>query len=210
MATKILAKFNVQNIKWALKNEDGTYQTPILYGSAVKMALEPDSSQTIVRSDGKEVGVIVNDKGKTGKMTTNQISEEYEIAMGRKAKTTAGLADINQTKSQEHAIYFETSGLAEDGGYPLAKTWLLGVTSERPAESYDQDTDNPNISTFETSLKIKGVKVLNEDGSEHKDSNSNTVYATKITVIPGDDGFDIFGDTVPTVKIKKQTTSTGG
>ena len=93
---KTLVRFNVQNIKYALLKADGLYDSPVPYGTAIKMALEANSAVKVIYGDGRRICSIVNDKGKTGTMTTNNVSDEYEIAMGRKIKTANGTAEIKQ------------------------------------------------------------------------------------------------------------------
>ena len=193
---KTLVRFNVQNIKYAVPDATGKFGTPVAYGTALKMALQSDSSVKKIFGDGRRICSIVNDKGKTGTMTTNNVSDDYEIAMGRKLKTANGLAEIKQQKNIVHAIYFETCGLAEDGTMPIAKTWLYGVTSSRPDESFDQNTDDINESTFDTALVMDGVPLKNADGTICKDDKGNPITVWQMTVTPEDEGYDTFGDSV--------------
>lgn len=193
---KTLVRFNVQNIHYAVK-EGGEYAAPVSYGTAIKMALEADSAVKKIYGDGRRICSIVNEKGKTGTMTTNNVSDEYEIAMGRKIKTASGLAEIKQQKNVEHAIYFETCGLDSDGGMPIAKTWVYGVTSSRPSESFDQNTDDINESSFDTALEIGGTPLLAADGKTYKDEvTGNDVIVWQMTVTPDDPEYATFGDAV--------------
>lgn len=193
---KTLVRFNVQNIKFATPIAGGGYSTPVAYGTATKMALQADTSVKKIFGDGRRICSIVNDKGKTGTMTTNNINDDYEIAMGRKIQTANGLAEIKQTKNVVHAIYFETCGLAEDGTIPIAKTWLYGVTSSRPSETFDQSTDDINESTFDTALEMKGVSLKTADDEVYKDDKGNEVIVWQMTVTPDDEGYATFGDSV--------------
>lgn len=193
---KTLVRFNIQNIKYATMDAQGTYGTPVSYGTAIKMALEANSSIKDIFGDGRRICSIVNDKGKTGTMTTNNISDDYEVAMGRKIVTAVGLADIQQRKNVVHAIYFETSGLKGDGSMPLSKTWLFGVTSSRPSESYDQNTDDVNESSFDTPLVISGTNLLKADDTKYVDDKGNEVLVWQLTVTPDDENFADFGNAV--------------
>lgn len=198
-AKKTLVRFNVKNIKWAKKTGDRTYDEPTSYGEGMarSMALEPDSSVKKIFGDGHRICSIVNDRGKTGVMGTNNLSDEYEIAMGRKLRTKTGLADIRQRCDVEHAIYFETEGFSEDGKQYVAKTWLYGVHSTTPpSESYEQTEDEVNESTFETSLEINGEKLVDATGKPYTDDKGNIVEVWKMTVTPEDEGYDTFGDSV--------------
>ena len=195
-AKKTLVRFNVQNIKYAVFN-NGTYGAPVSYGTAIKMALEANSAVKYIFGDGRRICAIVNDKGKTGTMTTNNVSDDYEIAMGRKIKTANGLAEIKQQKVVTHAIYFETCGMDSEGGMPIAKTWLYGVTSSRPSESFDQSTDDVNESSFETPLEISGTNMLANDGAVYKDPVTDCdVIVWQMTVTPDDAEYENFGKSV--------------
>ena len=167
------------------------------------MALEGDVSSKNIYGDGIAIATIVNDKGKNGTLTSNNITNEYEIAMGRKIKTSTGLADIKQTKVVEHAIYFETCNLTSAGKTTVSKTWLFGCFSaSRPAESYDQTTDDTNEATFENNFTIRGTKLLSAEGTTpYKDLDGNEVYVWQTTVLPGDVGYETFGESVPVVKM---------
>lgn len=194
----VLVRFNVQNIKYAVPDataENG-WGKPVAYGTATKMALESDTSVKKIYGDGRRICSIVNDKGKTGTMSTNNVSDEYEIAMGRKMRLKNGLADIKQQKNVVHCIYFETCGIDADGGRPVAKTWLYSVTSTRPSESFDQNTDDINESTFDTPLEMEGVVLKRADGTAYKDEKGNVVLVWQMTVTPDDEGYDTFGDAV--------------
>ena len=193
--SKTIVKFNVQNVKFAIKNGDN-WTPPSPMGTSMKISLEANSSQKNIFGDGEIIASIVNDKGKTGTLTLNNICADYEITMGRKMKLSNGIADVKTIKSVEHCIYFETQGVTEDSKYPIAKTWLFGVTSTRPAESYDQNTDDVNESTFDLPLTIKGVSLKNAQGENYVDTDGNEYLVYQLTVEPGDDGYETFGDAV--------------
>nr|DAK09838.1 MAG TPA: hypothetical protein [Caudoviricetes sp.] len=193
--SKTIVKFNIQNVKFATKNGDN-WATPVSMGASMKISLEANSSQKNIFGDGKIIASIVNDKGKTGTLTQNNICVDYEIAMGRKMKLSNGIADVKTIKSVEHCIYFETQGVTEDSKYPIAKTWLYGVTSTRPAESYDQNTDDINESTFDLPITIKGILLKNVQEQNYVDSDGNEYLVYQLTVEPGDEGYETFGDAV--------------
>lgn len=196
MENKTLVRFNVQNIKYATRGTEGTFSTPKPYGTALKMALEADTSTKKIFGDGRRICSIVNEKGKTGTMTTNNVCDDYEIAMGRKLRTKNGLADIKQQKNIVHAIYFETCGYDSEGNMPIAKTWLYGVTSSRPSESFDQNTDDINESSFDTPLEMEGISLKNATGEVVKDEKGNVITVWQMTVTPEDEGYETFGDAV--------------
>ena len=166
---KTLVRFNVQNVKYAVPTAQGSFGAFQDMGTSMKLALENDSSVKKIYGDGRRIVHIVNEKGKTATLTQNNVCDAYEIAMGRKIKTKQGLADIKQVKNISHVIYFETCGIDEDGATVLAKTMLYGVTSTRPAESFDQTTDDINESSFDTALEIGGTPLLAANGQKYLD-----------------------------------------
>ena len=68
----------------------------------------------------------------------------------------------------------------------------------RAAESFDQNTEDVNESSFDTPLVINGTTILASDGKAiYKDPKTgNAITAWQMTVVPGDTGYDTFGDTV--------------
>lgn len=198
---KNLVRFNIQNAKFAVQSDSG-YGAIVPFSSSTKMALEGDISSKKIYGDGVVIATLVNDKGKTGVLTCNNITDEYELAMGRKIQTDSGLADIKQTKTIKHAIYFEICNLTESGKTTVAKTWLFGCVSiTRPSESYDQSTDDINESSFDNGFEVHGIKLLAADDTVYKDENGTEMYAWQITSVPGDAGYETFGDSVPTPKL---------
>ena len=194
---KTLVRFNVQGVKWAML-VDGKYGTPKSYGTATKIALEPDSSVKKIFGDGKRIASIINDKGKTSTLSTNNINDDFEVDMGRKMLLKKGIASIKQQKIPVFALYFETCGLDENNDMPLAKTWVYGVTSSTaPSESFDQNTDDINESTFDTALEIAGTELKDASGAVVKDPKTGRdVMVWQLTATPDDEDFDTFGDAV--------------
>lgn len=193
---KTLVRFNIKNAKYALKTSSG-YETPVPFGYSDAIALEADYSEKVIHGDGRKVAVIPNDKGKTGSLTLLAIDNAYEIAMKRRMVTANGTAEIKQLASVEHAIYFETEQMTEDGKISTAKTILYGVTSGRASETFNQTTDDINNNNIEYPLTIKGATLMAAAGSTpYKDSDGNTITVWQETVVPGDSGYETFGNTI--------------
>jgi len=188
--TPVLIRFNIQNAKFAVKNGD-QYDAPVSFGTSRKLTLERDADEKNIYGDGAIIKVIPYGRAKKGALTLNNISDAYEIAMGRRLALSVGNAKIRQNAAVEHALYFETCGAAADGSQPVAKTWLFGVRSAEPNESYDQNTDTVNESSFDIPLIIKGIPLF--DNIE----TSDVIYS--VTLTPDDEGYAEFGDAVPTV-----------
>lgn len=207
---KTLVRFNVQGVKWAML-VDGKYGTPKSYGTATKIALEPDSSVKKIFGDGKRIASIINDKGKTSTLSTNNINDDFEVDMGRKMLLKKGIASIKQQKLPVFALYFETCGLDENNDMPLAKTWGYGVTSSTaPSESFDQNTDDINESTFDTALEIAGTELKDASGAVVKDPKTGRdVMVWQLTATPDDEDFDTFGDAVVMPVTDETAANTG-
>ena len=121
-----------------------------------------------------------------------------EIACGRQLEISEGLAEVEQHDAIEHAIYFEVER-NQNGVKTTKKVWLLEVTTGRPSESFEQVTDNPNMSPVEYPLTVFGTNLRNNlDTADYTDTNGNTKRVTRISVIPTDTNYATFGDTVPT------------
>ena len=88
-----LIRFNIRNAKYAFPTPDGGWGDFVSMGTSTKMALETDSSEKEVYGDGECIIHYVNEKGKTGTLTQNNICNAYEIACGRKILLENGLAD---------------------------------------------------------------------------------------------------------------------
>lgn len=193
---KNLIRFNIRNAKYAFPADNGEYGDFVPMGTSTKMALETDSSEKEVYGDGECIIHYINEKGKTGTLTQNNICDEYEIACGRQVMTADGLAQVKPTKNTPHIIYFETCAMDGDNEISVAKTMLYGVTSTRPAENYDQNNGEINESSFDVPLKIKGIKALASDGKVYVDTKGNNRVIWQLTKTPDMEGYDTFGEKV--------------
>lgn len=203
---KTLVRFNIKNAKYAKENSDGSFESPVALGYSDSIALEANYAEKIIYGDGRAVLTIPNDKGKTGTLNLLTIDDDYEIAMKRRMKTASGTAEIKQTASVNHALYFETEYMEEDGEMKTAKTIVYGVTSGRPSETFNQTTEDINNNNVSYPLTIKGIKMKNSAGTaDYKDDKGNTVYAWQETCLPGDAGYETFGQTIQAPKAPEST-----
>lgn len=197
---KTLVRFNIKNAAYAIKNKEG-YASKVSIGYSDSISLEADYAEKIIYGDGRKLVTLPNDKGKTGTLGLLAIDEAYEIAMKRRMKTANGTAEIKQTAAVEHAIYFEFDYMEEGGVQKTGKTIIYGVTSGRPSETLNQTTEDINNNIISYPLTIKGTALMNTAGSDaYKDENGNTVYVWQETSIPGDAGYETFGNTITAPK----------
>ena len=201
MAKKKLVRFGVKNVRYAVSTE-GVYGTPKDLAYANSISLEADYEEQNLYGDNEIIGVLGDDKGKTGVLSVINLETDYEIDMKRALEIENGLAEIQQRSSVKHALYFETNG-QEDGQSITIKRWLFGVTTGKPSETYNQTTDNPTINPYDYPLKVLGTVLLDNLGEEEfKDEFGNTIKVHSITKFPEDPGYDTFGNTVPVPKAK--------
>ena len=205
---KTLVRFNIKNAAYALKSSTGAFETPVAFGYSDSISLEADYAEKVIYGDGRKIATIPNDKGKTGTLTLLALDAAYELAMKRRMKTASGTAEIKQMAAVEHALYFETEFLDENGATKTAKTVVYGVTSGRPSETYSQTTDDINNNNVDYALTIKGIQMMDAQGTAaYKDENGNAVYVWQETSIPGDPDYDNFGKTIVVPKAPAQNLS---
>lgn len=197
MAKTKLIRFNVKNVKYA--PWDGNKYSAIQdLAYANSISLEADYSETKLYGDGEVIGILADDKGKTGTLSVVNINEQYEIDCGRAMKITGGLADVQQRKNIEHALYYEIEAINELGKTITIKNWLFGVFSGKANETYEQTKEDPTINNYEYSLNILGTDLLKKGGLEkYIDATGNTVKVYRLTALPTDAGYATFGNTVP-------------
>lgn len=203
MAKKKMFKFNVKNVKYSVPLA-GVYGTPKDLAYANSISLEADYEETKLYGDGEVLAVLGDDKGKTGILSVINIEKEYEVDMKRAMEISNGLADIQQRSSVTHAIYFEVDAI-EDGQSKTIKRWLLGVSTGKASEAYNQTTDNPTINNYDYPLTVLGENLKDTAGTaEFKDTNGNTIKVYSITSFPDDTGYETFGSAVPVPKAKAE------
>lgn len=202
MENSKMLKFGISNVKFALPDEaTGSYASASIQslGESANLSIEPQFNEQPVYADGQIAYVLASDQGLNASLGLVTINDDYEIAMGRKMKITGGLADIAQKASVTHAIYFESNGVYKSGNRFVIKTWMFGVTSSKPTESYEQNTENVNPQNFSMSLKVLGTDLMDNAGSSvYTDEDGNTIRIWKLVAIPGDTGYETFGESVPT------------
>jgi ribosomal protein L24 len=195
MAKQKMFKFNVKNAKYATIT-GGVYDAPLDLAYAEGLALEADYNETKLYGDGEVLVILGDDKGKTGTLSVINIEQDYEKACGRAEDLDVGIADVQQRESVEHAIYYEVEAVL-DGVTITIKNWMYGVTTGKAGETYEQTKDDPTINTYDYPLTVLGTNLRNNgDTADEVDVNGNTKKVFRLTVYPGDTGYDTFEDAV--------------
>lgn len=196
---KQLVSFNIQNAAYAVPQEGGEWSGFVKFVSGSdSLSLEASYSEKTIYSDGLIRALIPNDKGKTGTLTLLNIDNAYEIAMGRRMPIASGTAEIKQRKSVTHVIYYEFEYMDENTGLTkVAKVQLYGVTSGRPSQALNQTTEDINNNNVDLSLTIKGIEMKDSTGeSDYVDEQGNIVRVWQTICLPGEEGYETFGDAV--------------
>lgn len=202
MAKNKLIKFNIKNVKYAIKNDLGEYGEPKDLAYANSLSLEADYNEQKIFGDGQIIGILADDKGKTGTLSVLNVEQEYEVDCKRARLIDGGLADIQQHASIEHAIYYEVDAI-QDGVPITIKNWLFGCITGKANETYQQTQDDPTVNYYEYPLTVMGTTLQDSTGTkDYVDANGNTYKVTRLTAFPTDTGFATFGDTVPIPKEK--------
>ena len=173
-------------------------------GGAANLTLEAQYTEQEIFADGRIAYTVASDHGLNGTLGMVTLDDNYEIDMGRKMKLANGLAHVEQKKNQKHAIYFETDGLYDDGERFTIKNWIYGVTSGKPNETYEQDTDSGiNPQNYSISLNILGTLLMNSTGSTpYIDEKGNQRQVWWLSSTPEDPEYENFDKTVQTPKVE--------
>ena len=78
MAKQKLVKFNVKNLKYSIPTAPKTYPAPADIAYATSISLEADYNETKFYGDGEVIGILGDDKGKTGAMGVVNVEDAYE------------------------------------------------------------------------------------------------------------------------------------
>lgn len=203
MAKEKHIRFNVKNVKYALKKENGTYDTQIKdLAYCHSLTLESEYEEKKIYGDGQPIATIATDKGMSGTLSVVTVATDYDKDCGRLLETDKGTATIQQKKSQPHAIYFEIEANL-DGKVIVAKNWLLNCTSGKPSETYEQTQENPSFNNIEYPINVLGelLRKTNEQ-TIYLDENGQTINIYKVTALPTDAGYNDFDKSVPLPKHK--------
>lgn len=201
MAKSKMVRFNAKNLKYSIPTAPKTYPAPIDIAYATSVTLEADYNETKLYGDGMVIGIIGDDKGKTGTIGVTNIEDAYEVDCGRSLLLDDGsYGDIQQRATIEHAIYFEVDAL-DEGVQKTVKFWMFGCITGKAGETYQQTEDDPTINSYEYPLTVLGQNLeANLSTDDYVDANGNNVKVYRMKSLPGDANYDTFGDSVPTPK----------
>lgn len=205
---KTLISYNVKNGQYALLTTASTPTTAPVFASVAsltwltKFSKEKNLATTERYGDGDLQLLLVNDKGFTGTIGMTARDEEYEEALGFLLDLDVGSAEVKQLLIKEHAIYFESEYMGNDGDPKVKKTWVYGVTATAPSETFDQNTENINATTIEYTITIRGIPLKDSTGTaDYTNTNGETLKVFTYSKKPTDTDYATFGDTCPVPKM---------
>lgn len=201
--TQAAAYHGISNAKYAMRDasgKPGSDVKSIAYAKAI--SFEPTVEETAVYANDAKVLSLVADKGFTGTLGTTAQDRELETALGHMVDTAVGAATINLISYKRADIYYEYKETTPTATYTV-KVWVLNVEISKPSSvEHNTDEDQPTIGEYEYPITVYGDKILASTGEDtYRDANGNELTATKVVKLPDDDGYDTFGDSVPTVKM---------
>lgn len=191
-----LIRFNCKNGKFCLSAAN-VQVTDLNY--LTKFSWQPDVSTKKIYGDGEIQMELVNDKGSTFTLGMTGECKEYEVAMKRIKDIASGTANLKQNSLVPHNIYLECNVANKGEAQKIMKVWILNVTTEAPQETLDQSQEDVNESGVEIVGYCKGVALLQPGTSTEQavDADGNPLFVTKVTCLPGQEGYANFGSAVP-------------
>lgn len=202
---KPAAYHGVRNGKFALRLGDNSYSTDLLPLKYLKtISYNPSLQTSSQHADDREILQAVADTGITGAIGSTAPDPDLERTLGWKQDIASGVADVSVTQQPSGALYYETTLAAETGGKNLVlKVWLLNVVLKRSNETFKTNAPAPDFGDYSYDYTSRGEALLAADGEgKYLDEQGFEHAVYRVTCLPGEAGYDTFGDAVPAVKEK--------
>lgn len=201
--TQAAAYHGISNAKYALRTAEGKPGSEVkslLYSKGI--SFEPTVEETPVYANDTKVLALVADKGFTGSLGTTAQDRELEKGLGHLVDVEGGVATVNLVSYKRADIYYEYKETTPAATYTV-KVWALNAEISKPSSvEHSTDEEQPTIGEYAYPITVYGDKVMAADGNTaYRDANGNELVATRVIALPGDDGYETFGDAVPVVKI---------
>lgn len=151
--TKNKIKFGFKKLMWApiTRDEDGnpTYGTPVHEKGATEMSLEPNVETAQIPADDDPIyAEAVDDKGYTGDITLQIISDEYKKEiLGWKEDSNGVLTEVAGIVPKEHAILCEFSGDAHATRHIFYRCMPTkpGISSKTKGDGLESQPDTISV-----------------------------------------------------------------
>ena len=169
----------------ALKQEEGTYDTPIKLPGAVSLSLEQQGELTPFYADGIKYYVAASNGGYQGDLEMALITDEFrEKILGETKDKNGVLIENLNVEAKEFALGFQIDGDAEPTLF-----WFYNCTATRPnveakttSDSKEPDVDKLTISCAASADGTVRAKTTKESYEKAKTNWFTEVYKKDATI----------------------------
>lgn len=160
-------KFNIKNVHYALKTEDGTgYETPIAVPGAVSVSFDAKGELKPFYADGITYYVTSSNGGYEGDLEMALIPDQFRIDVLNEEKDDNSVMIENaNAQTKEFALGFDI-----DGDVKSTRFWFLNCTATRPSTESSTAEDSKDPTTDKISLTC----APNADGNVRAKTTEDT------------------------------------
>lgn len=138
-------KFNIKNVHWAKKIEEG-YATPIALPGAVSISLSPQGELTPFYADGVKYYTASSNNGYEGDLEVALIPDEFlQEILGEIIDENKVMFENANNEVSDFALGFDI-----DGDVRTTRFWFYNCTATRPntESSTNQESKEPTTDTL--------------------------------------------------------------
>lgn len=200
--TQAAAFHGVSNVKYAVRENGAPGANVVALNYAKSMSFEPQIEEQAVYANDAKIMALVSDTGFTGSLGTTAQDRALETALGHIVDTAQGQATVNLIGHKRVDLYYEYKEELAGAGVYTVKVWTLNAEVGKATTEHSTDESTPTIGEYAYPFTVYGDKIKNAAGTDtYRDANGNELTATRVVSLPGDEGYDAFGDTVPVIKM---------
>lgn len=149
MTKKNKVKYNIKNVHYAPKKEDGTgYETPTAVPGAVSVSLSAKGEMKNFKADGITYFVTSSNGGYEGDLEMALIHDQFRIDVLNEEKDANNVMVENaNAQAKEFALGFDI-----DGDVKTIRFWFLNCKATRPSTESSTTEDSKDPKTDKISL----------------------------------------------------------
>ena len=142
-------KFNIKNVHYAMRKEDGTgYETPVPIPGAVSITLEAQGELSPFYADGIKYYVASSNGGYEGDLEMALIPDIYRTdVLGEETDTNNVMIEDANAPTREFALGFDI-----DGDFKTTRFWFWNCTATRPSTESSTTEDKKEPTTDKLSV----------------------------------------------------------
>jgi len=202
-AKKMAGYHGVEGMKYAPRKADGTYDTPKVFEMAQGIDPTAVTENAEQYADDRLVLRLPSDKGYDGNIGTTAQDVGLETDAGFLVPAAGGMAVVSVAAYFRAAVYYEFIGHYEDGTPFKVKTWMYNVEIGKGSESHTTDKSSVEFGSYSYPFHCYGDPLMDAEGTKHyMDANGMERTAYMLRAVPGDEGYETFGEAVPVPKVK--------